>query len=134
MRSIVLGLMICLSSLGMAQDNYYVSYFTNLNFGDTFSQGDLQIVFAELVADSRCPKTVTCIRAGEARVEVDIYIRGEFVETRELIFPAEGTVSEKNNLFFNSEGIRLMGMALYPYPEAPGQLSESDYSLEIRVN
>ena len=134
MRSVVLALIIGLSTIGFAQDKYYVSYFTQLNYGDTFTQGDLQIVFAKLVSDSRCPKSVTCIRAGEAIIEVDIYIGGAFVETRELVFAAEGTVSEQNNLMFSSDDIRLMGVALYPYPETPGQLSEGDYRLEIKVN
>ena len=134
MRSVVLSLMIGLSTLGFAQDKYYVSYFSKLNFGDTFTQGDLQVVFAKLVNDSRCPKSVTCIRAGEAKIEVDIYISGKFAKTRKLIFPAEGSVSEKNNLMFEDDDIRLMGVALYPYPEHPGDLSESDYFLEIKVN
>lgn len=134
MRSVIVILSLFFSGFMLAQDNYHVSYFSKLNYGDTFTQGDLQIVFAELVNDSRCPKSVTCIRAGEAKIEVDIYIRGKYVETRELIFPAEGSVSEKNNLMFNTDEIRLMGIALYPYPEHPGQLSERDYALEIKVN
>ncbi|NNK87296.1 MAG: hypothetical protein HKO90_03355 [Flavobacteriaceae bacterium] len=134
MRSVIFGLVLCLCTLGFTQDKSYVSYFTTLNYGDTFTQGELQVVFVKLVNDSRCPKSVSCIRAGEAIIEVDIYIRGEFVETRELVFPAEGTLSEKNNLMFNNDDIRLVGIALNPYPEAPGQLSESDYSLEIKIN
>ena len=134
MRLFIFCFVLGLSISGLAQDKYYVSYFTQLPYGETFTQGDLQVVFAKLVSDSRCPKTVTCIRAGEAKVEVDIYIRGEFIETRQLIFPAEGTVSEKNNLIISNEEIQLMGVALYPYPETPGQLSEFNYSLEIKVN
>ncbi|MBT8257566.1 MAG: hypothetical protein KJO49_03775 [Bacteroidia bacterium] len=134
MRILLLCFTLAVSFSGLAQDKNYASYFTSLNFGDTFTQGELQVVFAELVTDSRCPKSVNCIRAGEAKIGVDIYMRGEFIETRELIFPAEGTVSEKNNLMFVTNDIRLMAVALAPYPNYPDQLSETDYIVEIKVN
>ena len=126
--------MLGLMSPGNAQDHYYASYFTDLYYGETLNLGDLQIVFAELKTDSRCPKAVTCFRAGEAKVEVDIYIRGEFLETRKLIFPAEGTISEKNNLIFSTDEIRIMSVALHPYPNYPDQLRDQDYFINIKVN
>jgi hypothetical protein len=50
--------------------------------------GGLTVRFSSVVEDSRCPMGVTCIRAGEARVHLELRARG--AGTDEVILATEG--------------------------------------------
>ncbi|MBT8254694.1 MAG: hypothetical protein HKN00_08000 [Flavobacteriaceae bacterium] len=134
MRGILAGLILLFCSQGFAQDKQYISYLAEINYTDSFTIGDLRVEFVELITDSRCPKLVTCIWAGEAKVRVAIYQGKTFLESKELVFPALGSVDLKTNSLFNSDDIRITAVALYPYPLRPDKIPFDQYSLEIKVN
>ena len=103
----------------------FISFQQNVNF-----EG-YQVQFKKLISDSRCPKDVMCIRAGEAKVLLSIYKKGEFIQDKQVTIDASGYVMEENNLVFNAEDFKIYGMTLNPYPKTTDGIPEKDYKLEI---
>lgn len=93
--------------------------------------GDYEVKFKKIITDSRCPKSVMCIRAGEADVLVSIYKNGDFIKDKKIRIDASGFVMETTNLAFNAEDFKIYGFNLSPYPEGVKDVSEQDYKLEI---
>ena len=133
MRILFVLFLLLISANQLNAQKYYSSYQASLAYGEEFQSGELSVVIEE-VTDSRCPKGVNCVRAGEAKVVIALLQNGKLLERKTLIFTAEGSISEKNNLIFSNTDIRLIGMALYPYPEGPNKIALEDYVLEIKVN
>ena len=54
-----------------------------LKIGDvaTFARENLEVTFAALVSDSRCPRNVQCIQAGEATIRIVVEKRPERPQT-----------------------------------------------------
>lgn len=90
-----------------------------------------EVTFEKVISDSRCPKQVNCVRAGEAKVLLSIYDNGEFVTEKEISIHASGYVMEETNLAFTVEDFKIYGMTLQPYPVFANDILESDYELEI---
>ena len=88
---------------------------------------DLRIEFLEVVADSRCPKDVTCIWAGEVRCLVEIVSSGSS-ERVELTQP--GLTSEPSRQAI--KGYEL-SFAVDPYPQQGKQISRDGYRLRLTV-
>ena len=132
MKHLLLVFSLLISSTAFSQ--YYSSYQTLVPQGESFQQGELRVKFIKVLSDSRCPKSVTCVQAGEAVALVGVYRGRKLIEKKKLVFPASGAVSMKTNLLFSDPEIRLSGMALLPYPEIPGKIPQKTYSLEIKVN
>lgn len=105
-----------------------------LSVGESFRYGDIEVLFSEVISDSRCPKKVMCVRAGEAKVEVKVYVNDELVKTRELIFFASGFVDEKNMQIYYTDNWNISGISLDPYPDYPSSLGLKDYKLSLKVN
>ena len=108
-----------------------LSVSTSLGFQQKATFNDYQVTFKKLVSDSRCPKDVMCIRAGEAKVLVSISKNGHFIEDKEIVIHASGYVSESNNLAFNAEDFKVYGFALTPYPKTTEDIPEKNYTLEV---
>lgn len=118
----------------MSMSVFSQSNIAALNFGDIAHFDDVSIEFAELISDSRCPKNVSCIRAGEAEVLVAIYKNGKFSHEKKLIFDASGLVLEKNVQLFSSDSLYIKGLALYPYPKGIKKINDTSYYLELQIN
>ena len=84
MKNLFLGLFLLISSALFAQTEVNV-FNAQLQTGQAFSFNNNAVCFKEVVSDSRCPKGVTCVWAGEARVLVDIYEDGKFKEEKMLV-------------------------------------------------
>lgn len=112
----------------------YISYLTEISFKASFQHEDLRIEFIEVTSDSRCPKSVTCVRSGEAKIKVAIYRSDKLVEIKELIFEASGLVDHDANLLFSNADYRILGVSLYPYPETADKIPHDAYTLEIKIN
>ncbi|MEH6534771.1 MAG: hypothetical protein V7719_00150 [Psychroserpens sp.] len=112
-----------------AKDSLSVSSF--VNFQQKVDFEDYQVKFKKVVSDSRCPKDVMCIRAGEAKVLLSIYKNGKFIKDKEVTIDASGYVMEENNLAFNTDDFKIYGMTLKPYPKTSDGIQDEDYKLEI---
>jgi len=106
----------------------------SLNFGDIAHFDDVSIEFLELISDSRCPKNVNCIRAGEAEILVAIYRNGKFSHKKKLVFHASGHVNQEQTQLFNSKYLNIQGLALYPYPMDAGKIVDENYYLDLQIN
>ena len=88
---------------------------------------DLRMEFLEVVADSRCPKDVTCNWAGEVRCLVELVSSGS-AERLELTQP--GLSGEPSRQAFKGYEI---SFAVDPYPQEGKQISRGDYRLRLTV-
>ncbi|MFC2011111.1 hypothetical protein ACFLUR_02335 [Chloroflexota bacterium] len=103
----------------------------SLNVGEsiTITGGILGIKFIEVSEDSRCPKDVTCIRAGMVTAIVEISIDGSSQQLN-LSQPGLSDVPSKRTY----EGYQLT-YRVEPYPEkAEVRISSDVYRLLIIIN
>ena len=132
MKHLFFSLFLMATMVGHAQ--YYRSYQAKINYGESFSHGDIRIEFLKIISDSRCPKSVNCVWAGEAKVQVAIYKGRKKLGKKTLIFDASGVITDKKNLLFSDEEARIIGMALFPYPQSPDNIPAEAYCLEVKIN
>ena len=106
---------------------------TDVFLGETIQIENIDIEFVELVSDSRCPKEVNCIRAGEAIVLANVYENGTFLEQRKLTFYASGISDERENTLLANRNINISGLNLEPYPKGLDKIRKEDYLLVLKV-
>jgi hypothetical protein len=89
---------------------------------------ELQIKFLEVVADSRCPRGVTCIWEGEVSCMVVIKYRGSL---QQMIFTEPGSTNWPPEISFKEYQIVYH---VEPYPEAGVTIPVAEYQLFLRVS
>ena len=102
-----------------------------IGVNDIIDFDGIEVKFNKVIRDSRCPKSVMCIRAGEADILVSIYKDGKFIKDQEISIPASGRVIVENTIFKN-DATKIFGLTLSPYPETPDEISQEDYRLELK--
>jgi hypothetical protein len=117
--------------LGFTKDSLAIN--TNIKLHEAVSFEDLIITFEKVLVDSRCPKGVTCVRAGEAKILVSIFKDESFLEKKEVVFDAEGYVFENNNMFFKMKDYKIYATALHPYPNANETIRNESYNADFFV-
>lgn len=90
-------------------------------------EAGLKISLAEVAEDSRCPKGVDCIWAGNGRVVVHVSKNGKKAASLEL----NTGVEPKQHRFLNYD-IKLV--SLNPYPQKDVKLNRSDYAATFIVS
>jgi hypothetical protein len=93
----------------------------------SISGEDLQIKFEAVTADSRCSKGLECIRAGEAKCQVQLTSNREISE--EIIEDTGGQTGYSQTTFFNYKA----SFRVEPYPEAGKRIASNDYRLLMTV-
>ena len=73
------------------------TYFAETKVGESFNFNEKTIRFKEVLVDSRCPSDVTCVRAGEAKILVEIF-KGEKSLGKEIITVGANVNSFKTSL------------------------------------
>jgi len=131
MKYLAVFLFLFISSLSNAQETPELLHSSILLEGDLFSLGKVSVVFKEVISDSRCPKKVTCIWAGEAKVLLEIYENGKFLENRIVSSAAGNNVQQ-----FSAAGIlyNISGFQLLPYPEVHSKKIKPEYSLRLSLS
>jgi hypothetical protein len=89
---------------------------------------ELQIKFLEVIADSRCPRGVTCIWEGEVSCMVAIRYRGSL---QQMMFTEPGSTSWPPEISFEEYQI---AYHVEPYPEAGVNIPVAEYQLLLRVS
>lgn len=126
--------LIFFSGFAQAQDSTTVRrYSSALEIGEKLKFGDKAIKFKELISDSRCPKEVTCIWAGEAKMLVEIYEKGKLRGEKVLVIAGGGNISTSFNELFSENAFSLSGLVLDPYPSAVTAVDPSEYRLMLEV-
>ncbi len=107
-----------------------VEFSAVLKQGEQFSFGAKSLRFKEVVSDSRCPKNVTCIWAGEAKILLEVCENGKVVEERIVQINSTSVPlnfsAEEFSYFLNS-------LILLPYPEAGTKVELKNYTLNLQI-
>ena len=107
------------------------TYSAVLQQGQLVDFGNRSMKFKEVVSDSRCPKDVTCIWAGEAKVLVQIFENGKFLEEKILLVNSK---SSTLNFLYEAVEYSFSGIDLFPYPTVQSKNTNPVYSLEMNVS
>lgn len=101
----------------------------SLSIGQSASMNDsdLGITLLEILADSRCPKDVTCVWAGEAVASVAITL-GDSTEIMTLTQP--GLSSVNTSVTYGEYRIYF---DVQPYPEEAQEISQDEYELVLTI-
>lgn len=112
----------------------YESYKSSLVIGEALEFENKAIRFKEVLTDSRCPKGVTCIWAGEAQVLVELFSNGSLCGEEVLTISGGMDVVSLQQLF-PEELIKVFPAVLSPYPDVGKETKPGEYklSLEVRV-
>lgn len=98
--------------------------------GEMLDFGSTQIKFKEVISDSRCPKDVSCVRAGEGKALIEIYKKGILDSKKEVTFSS----IKKQLEIVNTQFLKVNAMLLQPYPESTSVIKDkSDYYIVLGV-
>lgn len=118
-----------------AQDREETSIFNSvLQAGEQLEFGDKSIRFKAVISDSRCPKVVTCVWAGEAKVLIEIFEKGKLINEKLVVINPYFT--DEIPLKFSAGEViySITTFRLFPYPAAASKKNAMDYSLEMQVS
>ena len=90
----------------------------------------LRIKFAALEGDSRCPKNVTCVWAGNAAVRLEVSTRGS--SSTSVTLNTAGTSSLAGEQEYHGYKVRLL--ELKPYPQSAQKIAAGDYTVTLLVS
>src|SRR5690606_16678324 len=131
MRFLIFLGFILLPIMTFAQEEPQINFYTSpLEMGDQILFANKSIRFKEVVSDSRCPRDVTCVWAGEAKVVVEIFENGKLLEEK-IISTNAGNVP----LNFQGENIAygISSLVLLPYPTTETKKEKQPYTLNIMI-
>lgn len=106
---------------------------TKLLIGDQAKVADIEIRFVEVLEDSRCPKDVNCVWAGEAKVVIELYKYNKFLEKKILIITPTSYLQEKLPIVFSSKDSQTRLFNLQPYPNFRTPIKKEDYYLQLII-
>jgi hypothetical protein len=89
---------------------------------------DVTVTFQEVSGDSRCPKDVTCIQAGEAVVVLGMASTAGPSARLELAVPPGGASPAAT-----FESLQVVVLELEPQPESTKSIDASTYQATLRV-
>ena len=133
MKRILLVLIFIVNGVSLSAQTEVVRLQSFLKVGEQLDCGKYSIVFKEVLVDSRCPKNVTCIRAGNARLLFEVKDdKGRSLREVEIY------ISDKINLYFKQyqplKDVDLKVTGLAPYPKTPFKIEQSEYKVAIQLD
>ncbi|WP_339649001.1 hypothetical protein [uncultured Salegentibacter sp.] len=133
LKPALLVLSLFLFAFSVSAQDEAETYFAETKVGESFNFNEKTIRFKEVLVDSRCPSDVTCVRAGEAKILVEIF-KGEKFLGKEIITLGANVNSFKTSLakFFKEE-LDIEFLSLSPYPKTSRKIKASDYQLQFKV-
>lgn len=131
MKYLLFSLIFAFSTGLFAQDTQVNMYSSSLTIGERLEFGNRSLKFKNVISDSRCPKAVTCIWAGEAIIAVEVYEDGKCIEEKVI-----SVTSSNIPLEFTAEDIiyNIAGLSLSPLPSVKKQNLPEEYRLIMRVS
>lgn len=127
MKKSLLLIFLFVSTVGFSQDQPIdvPMIVVKVPLGETVQFENASVKFIKVLEDSRCPKDVNCVWAGQARLLVEVTEKGKASREVELLF---GGASK--NILFSADGLILKGMSLTPYPVSEDN-GVRDYTLLV---
>ena len=133
MKRLLLVVVLLSSFHLIAQDTTQVNTeLYKLFFNESMSIKNVRLEFQSISPDSRCPKEVMCVRAGEAIVTLKVYVDNSFKKELQLTFYPHG-ISEKLTGILKAENILIENLQLFPYPKADEKQVNSNYFLQFHI-
>ncbi|MGH7806352.1 MAG: hypothetical protein ACREQJ_18530 [Candidatus Binatia bacterium] len=134
MHSLVALLLVALVACSASQENPPAREEASVPLGERFALPfsgsaaveDLRISFSAVTADSRCPKRVVCVWAGDAAVVLEVRTGAE---TRTVELHTSAPQPSAAEAF----GYRIELVALDPYPEEPSERKPETYVANLIV-
>ncbi len=131
MKFLIFSLTLFFCTGVFAQDSQVNMYSSSLTMGERLDFGNRSLRFKNVISDSRCPKDVTCIWAGEAIITVEVYEDGKCIEEK-VISVASSNIplnfSAENNIY------SISGLSLTPLPSVKKEKLPEDYKLHMSVS
>ncbi|APX98852.1 hypothetical protein [Lacinutrix venerupis] len=106
---------------------------SKLMYGSTIKVENIEFKFVAVESDSRCPKGVQCVWAGEAIVLVDVFENGKKIEQKRLVFSPSSQLQNALGNLFSSEKLKVSGLNIAPYPEHGTKIKAEDYYVQLSV-
>ncbi|TYC09148.1 hypothetical protein ES677_13675 [Bizionia gelidisalsuginis] len=107
---------------------------TKLPIQKTATLKGVTIKFVSVVSDSRCPKNVNCIWAGEVVLLVDVQHGGNKAEAKTITIGFKrNPTGHETDIIFKDESLTIQAMNVLPYPEYGVEVNASDYVLLLDV-
>jgi hypothetical protein len=139
MKSLLLVLILLISGVNFAQDSTQVAkaeaprIVTKLHFGKSYQFKDIELKFVKVLQDSRCPKDVNCVWAGEVIVLVDVFKNGKKIEQKKLTLSPTGYLQDQLGNLFSSDAFKITGFNVLPYPVSGIKTKMEDYYIQLDV-
>jgi len=106
---------------------------TKLSYGEMLNYDDVKIKFVEVLQDSRCPKNVDCVWAGEVVILVDIFVKGKKNEQMKLTLSPTNQVQNQIGNLYSSEKLKISVFNVLPYPVFGLKTKAEDYFIHLEV-
>ena len=106
---------------------------TKLQFGKSYQLEELELKFVEVLQDSRCPKNVNCVWAGEVVVLVDIFENGNKSDQKKLTLSPTSQLQNLLGNLFTSEALTISGFNVLPYPVSGIKTKVEDYYIQLDI-
>ncbi|WP_452220542.1 hypothetical protein [Lacinutrix salivirga] len=138
MRPLLLLFILLISLPIVAQDSTKLKAETpkiisKLEFGKSITVNAVELKFVKVVTDSRCPKNVQCVWAGEVEVLVDVFEDGKKTEQKVLKIPNAMPSTKMLGNLFSSEGLKITGLNVYPYPIHGVEKKNEEYYIQLDI-
>ena len=105
-----------------------------VKLGETVEQNGITIKFDDVITDSRCPKGVTCVWAGEVVVLVTIYNDGKKSEQKKLTLSPTSQLQDLTGNLYITDALKLTAFNVFPYPDTKAKIDKKEYGLKIQIN
>ena len=125
-KIILLGFF-CVPFLLFAQDKPQeetIKINTELQIGNVLQLDRVAVEFLRVISDSRCPRQVDCIWAGEAKVLLGITVGGKYFE-KEVVVSGMGVELPL------AEDLQMVDSHLSPYPDTAKGIAPEEYCLSF---
>ena len=100
----------------------------SLNFNQVVAleNTSLNVKFVDVVQDSRCPTSVTCVQAGDVSLSFNIF------EDKFNLGNVNLTIGAENAKIISKYRIELLSVS--PYPRTPGKINNSEYKANLKIS
>lgn len=139
MRYLVFIFSFIITSYSFAQDSTNTTkvetpkIVKKLSIGKTMQVGTVAVKFLEIVEDSRCPKNVSCVWAGQIVFLVEIFENGKLLEQKQITLNPKIPFAERVGNLFASTELSISGFSVMPYPEYKNTINPEAYYLQVGI-
>jgi hypothetical protein len=97
---------------------------------ESYKWKNYSLTFSKMVSDSRCPREVSCVWAGNAEVSMSLKIDDNLIDSKEIVLPNP----EQNGTSFKlaEKSFRVYGLSPYPTTKMK-EKGNIDYYLRVEI-